>query len=183
MGQEALTSSDGLNPAGLLQQVSHGLILDLAMGWDDPRDTLVRHGFTPEQAARLLTVDALHQAVLRKKSDMDREGLTHQFRAISAADKALMYLCTKLDPEMPTGQLLEIYRELKKSGKMDQVEIGQNANLPSFQIVINTGKSSVSLTSQTSNALEQNVIDATPLPVIDLPSGNLSDLVALVNDD
>lgn len=170
----------------LLRSIEPGLILDLAAGVTDAKGIFAKHGYSPEQTALLMSLEPLTQAVTKKRAEMDREGLTHQFRALHLADEALSILAVKLTGELPTGQLLEVYRELKKSGRMDQADIQQQSNLPSFQIVINTGDpaSSVTLSSTTTtNAVEQ-IIEGTSTEVHDLPTlsseelGNLGALLA-----
>lgn len=180
-----------VDTAKLFQNIPPGLVLDLAIGNTGAEEIFLRYGYSTEQAEFLMNWEPLKQQVLAKRTEMDRDGLTHQFRAKYLADETLTILGAKiLAGELTPMQTLEVYKELKKSGNMDVAVEQQMNKLPSFQIVIEIpGRKTVSLSSpHAQNAVEQaiegvsvEVPDVPPLPMADM--GSVEHLLALDSDD
>lgn len=124
-------------------------IVELAMGMEAPLSVLARYGYTPEQAGTLLSNEFIQRQIEAKRAELKSQGIVFKTKALMAAEDILedVYVEAKAQ-DTPLPQKLDALKFFAKAAGVDQVAQTSGAAGGGFNITINLGDKSVTLTEE-----------------------------------
>lgn len=124
-------------------------IVELAMGMEAPLPVLARYGYTPEQAGTLLSNEFIQRQIEAKRAELKSQGIVFKTKALMAAEDILedVYVEAKAQ-DTPLPQKLDALKFFAKAAGVDQVAQTSGGAGGGFNITINLGDKSVTLTEE-----------------------------------
>lgn len=124
-------------------------IVELAMGMEAPLSVLARYGYTPEQAGTLLSNEFIQRQIEAKRAELKSQGIVFKTKALMAAEDILedVYVEAKAQ-DTPLPQKLDALKFFAKAAGVDQVAQTSGGAGGGFNITINLGDKSVTLTEE-----------------------------------
>lgn len=140
-------------------QISDEMVASIALGMDDDAVIAARHNITNEQMALLLEQPWFQAQVAVKRAEFDKSGITFRAKAAWMASDLLdqVYVAVS-SQESSVAQKHDVLKTLIKAGGLEVKEDKKEASGPTFQISIDLGAQSVSLTN--APTIQPVVIDA-----------------------
>lgn len=125
------------------------IIIELAMGMEPPLALLARYGYNPEQAGTLLSNELIQRQIESKRAELKSQGIVFKTKALMAAEDILedVYVEAKMQ-ETPLPQKLDALKFFAKAAGVDQVQQTSAGAGGGFNITINLGDKSVTLTEE-----------------------------------
>lgn len=122
--------------------VNEDLLLDLAVGdYDDEAEVFSRHNVAPEVAAQLKESEVFQAAVLRFRSELEKDGRMTKYKARKMSDDVLERAYTEaMDDDTPLEKRLEALKVFMKIGDMEPRAGSRGSSEgggPAFAIQIN----------------------------------------------
>lgn len=132
-----------------LTRTNPNIIVELAMGMEPPLALLARYGYNPEQAGTLLSNELIQRQIESKRAELKSQGIVFKTKALMAAEDILedVYVEAKMQ-ETPLPQKLDALKFFAKAAGVDQVQSASGAAGGGFNITINLGDKSVTLTEE-----------------------------------
>lgn len=132
-----------------LTRTNPNVIVELAMGMESPLALLARYGYSPEQAGTLLSNELIQRQIESKRAELKSQGIVFKTKALMAAEDILedVYVEAKMQ-ETPLPQKLDALKFFAKAAGVDQVQSTSGAAGGGFNITINLGDKSVTLTEE-----------------------------------
>ncbi len=129
-------------------QISEEMVASLALGMEDDLVVAARHGMSVEDYRELEKQPWFQLTVATKRAEFEKNGVTTKAKAAwmtaDLLDKAYLMAA---DNNASFGQVLEAIKVFSKLGGLEAKEDKQASNLPSFQISIDLGDRTVSLSN------------------------------------
>lgn len=124
-------------------------IVELAMGMEAPLSVLARYGYNAEQAGTLLSNELIQRQIEAKRAELKSQGIVFKTKALMAAEDILedVYVEAKMQ-ETPLPQKLDALKFFAKAAGVDQVAQTSGGAGGGFNITINLGDKSVTLTEE-----------------------------------
>lgn len=132
-----------------LTRTNPNVIVELAMGMEAPLSVLARYGYNPEQAGTLLSNEFIQRQIEAKRAELKSQGIVFKTKALMAAEDILedVYVEAKMQ-ETPLPQKLDALKFFAKAAGVDQVAQTSGGAGGGFNITINLGDKSVTLTEE-----------------------------------
>lgn len=134
-------------------QIPEEMVASIALGMEDELIVAARHGFDVETYQQLSTQPWFQLQVAVKRADLEKNGVTTKAKAAwmtaDLLDKAYLMAA---DNNASFGQVMEAIKVFSKLGGLEPKDQPKEATGPSFQINIDLGDHSVSLTGTNSPA-------------------------------
>lgn len=132
-----------------ITRTNPNVIVELAMGMEAPLSVLARYGYNPEQAGALLSNEFIQRQIEAKRAELKSQGIVFKTKALMAAEDILedVYVEAKAQ-DTPLPQKLDALKFFAKAAGVDQVAQTSGAAGGGFNITINLGDKSVTLTEE-----------------------------------
>jgi len=140
------------------------LIVGCAQGLEEPDEIAARFGLTGENWDQIKESKPFQLAVAAKKADLEKNGWVFRQKAAMGAEMVLEKVIVDLmSNETGTGMRLEGLKTLSKLANLEPKEDKTASAGPGFQIHIDLGNSSVSLSN--TPKMPKNL----PLDILEIP--------------
>lgn len=132
-----------------ITRTNPNVIVELAMGMEAPLSVLARYGYNAEQAGTLLGNELIQRQIEAKRAELKSQGIVFKTKALMAAEDILedVYVEAKAQ-DTPLPQKLDALKFFAKAAGVDQVAQTSGAAGGGFNITINLGDKSVTLTEE-----------------------------------
>lgn len=139
-------------------QISEEMVASLALGMEDDLLVAARHGFSVEKYQALAAQPWFQNQVASKRAELEKNGVTTRVKAAWMGGELLdkLYMMAA-DNNASFSQVAEAAKIMVKVGGLEPKDEKKEAGGPSFQINIDLGAQSVSLTN--TPTLQPVVID------------------------
>lgn len=138
------------------------MLLELAVGIEDPIVVAERYGYYGNQWDELLKYEPFMKAVEAKRQELNASGYTFRTRAnILAQDLLEDIYCDAKKPDANAHTRLEALKFMARAGGIDQPAKDEVDNSAQFSITINlSAGNSVKITGNSQKTNEKDVSDA-----------------------
>lgn len=129
-------------------QISEEMVASIALGMEDELVVASRHGFSVEKYAELCSQPWFQNQIAAKRAELEKNGVTARVKAAWMGGELLekLYLMAA-DNNASFSQVAEAAKIMVKVGGLEPKDEKKEAGGPSFQINIDLGAQSVSLTN------------------------------------
>lgn len=138
-------------------RISDEMVASLALGLEDDLIVAARHGLSVQEFMDLQAQPWFQLQVQVKRSEFEKNGVTFKAKAAWMAGELLDQVYIQVaSPDAGLGQKHEVLKTLIKAAGLEPKEEKSTSTAPSFQINIDLGDQTLSLSS----APVANVVDA-----------------------
>lgn len=125
------------------------IIVELAMGVESPLSVLARYGYDADKAGTLLSNELVQRQVEAKRAELKSQGIVFKTKALMAAEDILedVYTEAKMS-DTPLPQKLDALKFFAKAAGVDQVQQTSAGAGGGFNITINLGDKTVTLSEE-----------------------------------
>lgn len=142
-------------------RISDEMIASLALGLEDDLIVAARHGLSVQDFTELQAQPWFQLQIQVKRSEFEKNGVTFKAKAAWMAGELLDQVYLQVaSPEANVGQKHEVLKTLIKAAGLEPKEEKSTSSLPTFQINIDLGDQSVSLSASAESKPAPMVIDA-----------------------
>lgn len=121
-----------------VHEINPEMIVELALGQEDPYAVAARYGLDAEAFVSLRANKHFRTAVARKLAELQKEGVTFKIKTAMMAEALIEELYKRAkDPEMSTSALLQIVQWLTRVGDLEPKTTGPQGPQNGFNVVIN----------------------------------------------
>lgn len=135
-----------------LVEIPPEMVASMAMGMEEPDIIASRHGFSGARWEKLKAWKPFLDAVQAQKAEFERTGVTFKLKSSMKADMlADQVFVEAMNPETPLTQKLATLQYFTRVGELEPKENRNAAVTDGFQISINIGGDTTTVTSRPYN--------------------------------